>query len=71
MKKTIKADLPFPFSGVSDPDLLFDLVCAQNWFAGNLDQKIPVEKSREVFRGIKELLTAPKRKKKVSKPLSH
>lgn len=34
-----------------------DLLCATNYFAGQFDNPIPVEKNREVWAHIKKLLT--------------
>lgn len=52
----MKEELPPAYKGVKEPGLLFDLVCARNWFAGNLNQNIPVDESRQVFREIKRLI---------------
>lgn len=60
MKKTIK-----PTTGgqvfdmimnLTDVDEMFDLVCAGNFFRGNLGGMMPVDESRMVFGRIKELL---------------
>jgi hypothetical protein len=37
-------------------DEMFALVCFNNYIAGQFGQKIPVDKSREVFEKIKKLL---------------
>jgi hypothetical protein len=44
--------------------MIFDLVCANNYFAGQFDLNIPVDESRQVFEHIKNLLA----KKKSSRP---
>jgi len=37
-------------------DEMFDLVCFNNFVAGQFDGKIPVDKNREVFKRIKWIL---------------
>lgn len=37
-------------------DEMFDLVCANNYFRGQFGLPIPVDKSREVFKKIKNIL---------------
>lgn len=54
MKK--KPQLPEIYKGVKDPDMLFDLICAANWFNGNLDGKMPVDQIRQAFAYLKTLL---------------
>lgn len=46
---------------LKNPDEIFDLVCAANYFAGNFNQNIPVDNSRKAFKRIKELLTTTKK----------
>lgn len=41
---------------MEDPDLMFDFVCAANYFAGNAGAKIPVEESRQVYEKIVQLI---------------
>ena len=41
---------------LKDPDQIFDLVCAANYFAGNFNANIPVDESRKAFKRIKQLL---------------
>ena len=41
---------------LKDPDEIFDLVCAANYFAGNFNQNMPVDESRKAFKRIKKLL---------------
>lgn len=53
MKK--KHKLPEVYKGCpKNPDGLFDLICARNWFSGNLNANIPVEESRAAFEVLKE-----------------
>ena len=40
----------------SELDSAFDLVCSMNYFAGQFGQNIPVDKSREVWNKLKELI---------------
>jgi len=40
-------------------DEMFDLVCFANWLAGNTNQNIPVDESREVWERIKKKLATP------------
>lgn len=54
MKKKIK--VPEVYKGITNPDMLFDMICARNWFNGNLDGKIPVDESRQAYLYLKELL---------------
>jgi hypothetical protein len=42
--------------GLKDPDQIFDLICVANYFAGNFDQKIPVNESREAFEVLKKII---------------
>lgn len=37
-------------------DEIFDLLCANNYFAGQFGLNIPVDESRKVFAHIKKLL---------------
>ena len=39
-----------------DPDRLFDMIVAGNYFAGQFDGDMPVEQSRKAFARIKKLL---------------
>jgi hypothetical protein len=41
-------------------DLIFDMVCAGNYFAGQFGNPIPVDKNREVLEHIKKLLIRSK-----------
>lgn len=41
---------------LKDPLQIFDLTCANNYFAGKFNLNIPVDNSREAFERIKELL---------------
>ena len=41
---------------LKDPDEIFDLVCAGNYFAGNFNSRMPVDESRKAFKRIKKLL---------------
>lgn len=41
---------------MKDPDLMFDFVCAANYFAGNAGAKMPVEDSRQVYEKIVQLI---------------
>jgi hypothetical protein len=41
---------------LKDPDEIFDLVCAANYFCGNFNNQMPVEESRKAFKRIKKLL---------------
>lgn len=41
---------------LKNPDEIFDLVCAANYFCGNFNSPIPVEDSRKAFKRIKKLL---------------
>lgn len=41
---------------MKDPDLMFDFVCAANYFAGNAGAKMPVEDSRQVYKKIVQLI---------------
>jgi len=48
-----------PFESIKrlkDPDQIFDMVCAYNYFAGTFKNLIPVDDSREAFERIKMLL---------------
>ena len=52
-----KNETPFEMiRGLKDPDQIFDLVCAANYFAGNFNANVPVEESRKAFGVIKKLL---------------
>ncbi len=42
--------------GLRDPDEIFDLICAANYFAGNFNNNMPVDESRKAFKQIKKLL---------------
>ena len=42
--------------GLKDPDQIFDLVCAANYFCGNFNSNMPVDENREAFDVIKKLL---------------
>lgn len=44
------------FNGIKDPDLMFDLCIWGAYVAGNLNGKMPVEETREVFKRIKKSL---------------
>ena len=37
------------FKGLKDPDQMFDLICLNNYLAGQFDRNIPVDESREIF----------------------
>ena len=39
-----------------NPDRIFDLICASNYFAGQFNSNMPVEESRKSFERIKKLL---------------
>lgn len=41
---------------MKDPDLMFDFVCAANYFAGNAGAKMLVEDSRQVYEKIVKLI---------------
>ena len=41
---------------LTDPDEIFGLVCAANYFAGNFNANMPVDESRKAFERIKKLL---------------
>ncbi len=41
---------------MKDPALMFDFVCAANYFAGNAGAKMPVEDSRQVYEKIVQLI---------------
>jgi hypothetical protein len=59
-KRMAKAHKPIlELLDIKDPkevDMIFDMVCANNYFAGQFDLNIPVDESREVFKHIKKLL---------------
>jgi hypothetical protein len=38
-------------------DMIFDMVCSYNYFAGQFQNPIPVDESRLVFEHIKKLLS--------------
>ena len=41
---------------LKDPDEIFDMVCTYCYFAGNFNNKMPVDESRKAFELIKKLL---------------
>jgi len=41
---------------MKDPDLMFDFVCAANYFAGSAGAKIPVQENRQVYEKIEQLI---------------
>lgn len=43
----------------SEIDSAFDLICATNYFAGQFGNNIPVDKSRECWAKLKELIKKP------------
>lgn len=45
---------------LKNPDQMFDLICATNYFAGQFDGNIPIDDSRKVFERIKSLLRKAK-----------
>lgn len=50
--KSLEEMLPPVFKEIlkeKDPDQFIDLLCAQNYFAGNFNNKIPVDNNRIVF----------------------
>ena len=51
---------------LNDPMEIFDLTCAYNYFAGGLENKMPVEDNRRAFARIKHLLTAQRAKREKS-----
>jgi hypothetical protein len=51
-----KYKLPKVYIGVKNPETLFDMICARNWFCGNLDSNIPVDESREAYHAMKEMI---------------
>lgn len=48
--------VPRVYKGITDPDMLFDMICTRNWFCGNLDANIPVEESRAAYQELKRLI---------------
>jgi len=46
-------------------DEMFDLVCVNNYFRGQFGLPIQVDKSREVFKRIKEILQNAKISQKI------
>ena len=48
---------------LKDPDQIFDLICAANYFCGNFNNPIPVDESRKAFKRIKQLLKNKKENK--------
>ncbi len=52
------------FRGMKNPDMMFDLICVQNYMCGKGDVSFPIDESRKVFGRIKVLLARrPKCKK--------
>lgn len=41
---------------MKNPDQIFDLICAYNYFWGTSHNKVPVEENRLVFKRIKKLI---------------
>lgn len=41
---------------MKDPEIMFDFVCAANYFAGGAGAKMPVEDSRQVYEKIVQLI---------------
>jgi len=54
-KRKIRAKLPYPLN-LQEPDRLFDLICFENYIAGQMGQNIPVDKSREVYKELAKLI---------------
>lgn len=48
---------------LTDPDEIFDLICAHNYFAGHLGSGIPINELRKVFNQIKKLLKEERKAK--------
>lgn len=67
MKRPVSATDPFAdmlrMRSPKNVDMIFDMVCAGNYFAGRFQGNMPVEKNREIFAHIKKLLGVPPVKK--------
>jgi len=50
---------------LKDVDQMFDLVCLMNYMSGHLEDEIPVDDSRKIFKQIKKLLRKKRKKNKL------